>query len=500
MDIFGQFSGFALAALAALLCGALLMRVRQPPVAGYVLAGIILGPGALGAVANGASMGLVAEIAIALLLFTIAAQLSLRAFLATWKTAIATVALQTMVSLAVMLACSWLLGLSLTVAILLGLAAALSSAAVATMMLRHLGAARGRVVRITTAILTAQALAFLPMLLMVGSPGVEAIGPELIGKMVIAAALLAMLVKLLSRPTALNLPVIRSLTDKTDLAPLTALAYCLAGAALFGYLGLSAAFGAFLAGLVIGRSRQRKRMMAPFRPLQNILIMGAFLSIGMLTDLGFIVDNAGSVLLLVAVSGLVKAATNVAILRVLGRSRREAAIAGLSLSQPGEYSVILAGAALTAGAIGPSDLTLVMAVIGLGLLAGPLWQAAARRVHGLADSDELSLGELSAAAFGDDMTILRQNFDMLRHGEFRAMAEDMRVRRQLRSAPMPANDDEDPPPAEDIEPELQPEHEPEDTAETIAAIGAGVRAAFRDVGPDVGRDDRPDDRRENSNS
>lgn len=499
MDIFGQFSGLALAALAALLCGAMLMRLRQPPVAGYVLAGIILGPGALGAVNGDASLGLIAEISIALLLFIIGAQLSLRAFLTKWKVAIAAVALQTTVGLAVMLACSWLLGLSLTVAILLGLAAALSSAAVGTMMLHQIGAARGRVGRITTAILTAQALAFLPMLLLVGHPGTDPIGAELIGKIVIAAALLAMLVKLLGRPTPLNLPVIRGVTDKTDLAPLTALAYCLAGASLFGFLGLSAPFGAFLAGLVIGRSRQRKRMMAPFRPLRNILIMGAFLSIGLLTDLGFIIDNAGSVLLLVAVIGLVKTAANVAILRVLGQSRREAVIAGLTLSQPGEYSVILAGAAMTAGAIGPSDLKLVMAVIGLGLLAGPLWQAAARRVQGIADGEELSLGELSAAAFGDDLAALRRDLDHVRHGEFRLMAEDMRARRQLKSAPLPANDDEDPPQAEKTEPETD-QHEPEDTAETIAAIGAGVRAAIREVGPEMGRDDGLGGRRENSNS
>ncbi|NQU70910.1 MAG: cation/H(+) antiporter, partial [Rhodospirillales bacterium] len=48
MEIFGQFTGFAVAALAALLCGAALMRFRLPPIAGYVLAGLILGPSAIG--------------------------------------------------------------------------------------------------------------------------------------------------------------------------------------------------------------------------------------------------------------------------------------------------------------------------------------------------------------------------------------------------------------------------------------------------------------------
>ncbi len=472
MDIFGQFSGLALAALAALLFGAALMRLRQPPMAGYVLAGLILGPGALGAVGNDLQIGLLAETGIALLLFMIGAQLSLRAFLATWKTAIAAVALQTAISLTVTFAGAWLLGLSPTLAILLGLTAALSSAAVATAMLHQSGAAKGRVGRITTGILIAQSLAFLPMLLVVDHLGANAMGAELIGKIVIAAALLAMLVIFLGRGKPIDLPVVRGVTGGPDLAPMTALAYCLATAGIFGFLGLSAPFGAFLAGLIIGRSNQRKRMMTPFRQLQNILVMAVFLSIGLLTDLGFIADNPGAVLFLLLLIALVGIAANAATLRVLGQSWRDA---GLSLSQPGEFSIILAGAAVVFGAVGPAEFKLVVAVIGLGLILSPLWMVAARRVRGIADGADLSLGEISATAFGDGLAALRRHMDHVRHGEFRAIADELSVKRQLNSAPaaapLPANDDEDPPIDDDAG---TPEP---DTAETIAAIGAGVRAA-----------------------
>ena len=472
MDIFGQFSGLALAALAALLFGAALMRLRQPPMAGYVLAGLILGPGALGAVGNDLQIGLLAETGIALLLFMIGAQLSLRAFLATWKTAIAAVVLQPAISLTVMFAGAWLLGLSPTLAILLGLPAALSSAAVATAMLHQSGAAKGRVGRITTGILIAQSLAFLPMLLVVDHLGANAMGAELIGKIVIAAALLAMLVIFLGRGKPIDLPVVRGVTGGPDLAPMTALAYCLATAGIFGFLGLSAPFGAFLAGLIIGRSNQRKRMMTPFRQLQNILVMAVFLSIGLLTELGFIADNPGAVLFLLLLIALVGIAANAATLRVLGQRWRAA---GLSLSQPGEFSIILAGAAVVFGAVGPAEFKLVVAVIGLGLILSPLWMVAARRVRGIADGADLSLGEISATAFGDGLAALRRHMDHVRHGEFRAIADELAVKRQLNSAPaaapLPANDDEDPPIDDDAG---TPDP---DTAETIAAIGAGVRAA-----------------------
>ncbi|MEE2971327.1 MAG: cation:proton antiporter, partial [Pseudomonadota bacterium] len=454
---------------------AALMRLRQPPMAGYVLAGLILGPGALGAVGNDLQIGLLAETGIALLLFMIGAQLSLRAFLATWKTAIAAVALQTAISLTVMFAGAWLLGLSPTLAILLGLTAGLSSAAVATAMLHQSGAAKGRVGRITTGILIAQSLAFLPMLLVVDHLGANAMGAELIGKIVIAAALLAMLVIFLGRGKPIDLPVVRGVTGGPDLAPMTALAYCLAAAGIFGFLGLSAPFGAFLAGLIIGRSNQRKRMMTPFRQLQNILVMAVFLSIGLLTDLGFIADNPGAVLFLLLLIALVGIAANAETLRALGQSWRDAGLAGLSLSQPGEFSIILAGAAVVFGAVGPAEFKLVVAVIGLGLILSPLWMVAARRVRGIADGADLSLGEISATAFGDGLAALCRHMDHVRHGEFRAIADELAVKRQLNSAPaatpLPANDDEDPPIDDDAG---TPEP---DTADTIAAIGAGVRAA-----------------------
>ena len=506
MEIFGQFTGFAVAALAALLCGAALMRFRQPPIAGYVLAGLILGPSAIGLVGpvgSAAPIGLLAELSIALLLFIIAAQLSLRAFLATWKTAITAVAVQIAVSLTVMLACSWVLGLSMALAILLGFATALSSAAVTTAMLHQLGAGRGRVGRITTGILIAQAFAFLPMLFLVEYPGADGVGAngmgaELIGKIVITAALLAMLVKFLSGRKPLDLPVIRGVDGRIDLAPFTALAYCLAAASVFGLLGLSAPFGAFLAGLVIGRSNQRKRMMAPFRPLQNILVMGVFLSIGLLSDPGYILSNLGGVLFLLLMISLVKAAAHMTMLRVLGQSWRTASLAGLTLSQLGEFPIIFTfaamGAAMGAGAGGipQPDLHLVIAVTCLGLVLSPLWMFAARRVHGIADTDDLSLSEISAAAFSDDLAALRGYFNLARQGEFRAIVIGMKARRRLKPTPLPANDDEDPPETPRVEPE-------QDTAETIAAIGAGVRAArfgTRETGPDSG----PDSGREHSNS
>jgi K+:H+ antiporter len=491
MTVFDLLPGLALAALAALLCGAALMRFRHPPVAGYVVAGIVLGPGALGAVPGEAPLWLLAELGAAPLLFVIGAQLSMRVFLATWKSALTVVALQTGVGITAMLAGSWLLGLSATVSVLLGFAVALSSATVATMMLHVLGAARGRVGRVTIGILIAQAFAFLPMLFLVEQLGTGDIGAELIGKIVIAAALLAMLVKLLNRRRGrINLPIIRGVNGQPDLAPLTALIYGLAAAAAFGFLGLSASYGALLAGLVIGGSNQRRRMMAPFRAVQPVLVMVFFLAIGLLTDLAFLWNNLASVLFLVLLVAVIKTATNVVALRGLGQPWRDACAAGLSTAPLGEFSIVLAGAAAATGAVAARDLQLVIAVTALGLVLSPFWLNTARRIRGMdgrVDDGEVSLRDILAATLGADIAALRAIPGRVRHGGVRAIASGWRAGWRNRAAPLPANDDEDPPStpeSETAEPETEPDPAGQDTAQTIAAIGARVREAAGSITPD----------------
>ena len=345
-----ELTGFAVVALSALIGGMIMARFHQPPMVGYILAGVALGPSGLGLVEDREHVATLAELGILLLLFLIGMELSVRAFLAYIRLAMTAVALQVAASVLVILACSKLLGFSLSLSILLGFVVALSSTAVAI------------------AVLITQDLAFLPMLLIVQNLGTGEFGHAAVAKIALAVGLLGALMWALNRRRRIDLPFARIVIGHADLSPLTGLVYCFGAGALFGLLGLSAAYGAFLAGLIVGKSAQREQMITSVRPIQSILVMVFFLSIGLLIDLGFIADNIGTVLLLLFVVTLFKTALNVGILRFLGEQWKRAFLQGVLISQLGEFSFLLAATGFAAGAIGAEGFRLVISVTALSLV------------------------------------------------------------------------------------------------------------------------------------
>ena len=133
-----------------------------------------------------------------------------------------------------------------------------------------------------------------------------------------------------------------------------------------------------------------------------------FLSVGLLIDLKFIADNLGTVLVLLLIVTLFKTALNIGIMRFLGETWQRASLQGLTLSQLGEFSFLLAATGLAAGAIGEEQSRLVIAVTVLSLAASPLWLTSARRVHGLASRQIDTLQELVDAAYGDEVKVVQR--------------------------------------------------------------------------------------------
>ncbi len=408
----GDLTGLAIVALAALGCGVIMARLRQPVVLGYILAGALLGPTGLGMVENRAMVQTLAELGVLMLLFLIGMELSLRGIKEVWRIALITTALQILVGLGAMGALGYYLDWPLALIVLVGFVVALSSTAVAVKMLEEVGELRTRVGQITIGVLIAQDLAVVPMMLIVGSLGGEGgLGLDAIIKAGLSVLFLGLLIIYLSRRKRLKLPFATIVGKNHDLTPLAGLVFCFGAAAVSGLLGLSAAYGAFLAGLVIGNSTSRQTMIQHTGPIQSILLMVFFLSIGLLIDFKYIISNFWTVMAIVTFVAFFKTALNVGLIRILGETWPRAFQSGVMLAQLGEFSFILAALGLASGVLTDEGHRLIVAITVLSLVGSPFWMEAARRLHrvdllGVTSGSEtirLTIGPEASALFRSTM-------------------------------------------------------------------------------------------------
>lgn len=381
-----QLTSIALVTTAALLCGLFLIRLRQPAIVGYILAGIVLGPTGLKVIGHTETVQILAELGVILLMFLIGIELSLRSFKAVYKTALSAAALQILMAIGLF----WLVGhfmdWKMEKILVFGFATAISSTAVAIKILDETDDLNTPVGRTTVSVLVAQDLAVIPILLIVSAFGSQGSVPELmIGlKIAFAIGFLSLLTWFLSRREKITLPLTDWIVSRPEIIPLAAMAFCFSWAAIAGLIGLSTAYGAFVAGLIIGNSNVRTSLHKAVEPVQTVLLMVFFLSIGLLIDIHFILQNWKTVLLVLAVVTVLKTVVNVTILRVLGEPWERAFHSGVVMAQVGEFSFIIVAAGLASQAITNEGYRLMIAVIALSLLISPMWLAVARHLHDLA--------------------------------------------------------------------------------------------------------------------
>lgn len=364
---------------AAFVGGAVFHHMKQPVLVGYIIVGIILGPSVLGVVANQDSIAVMAELGILLLLFIAGMELDLHKFKSVSRIAIITCAAQISLGLATMGALGFFFGWPLNLCILMGFAVSLSSTAVALKILEDMHLRNARIGQVSVGVLIAQDIAVIPMILIIGAlqsgEGINYAGLfRLGGAVLLMAGLMYLLMKKPKFFTDLwaLFERYKSKAMRGQTA-ITGLAFCFTASALAGIFGLSAAYGAFLAGIALGHTMNRKQLEQQIQPIFEVMIMVFFLSIGLLIDLNFLKDHLWTTLSLLVITMVLKTIVNVFILRYAGMERNEAYVSGAVLSQVGEFSFILAAMGIAAGTIDEDGYKYVVAIISLSLLATPVW-------------------------------------------------------------------------------------------------------------------------------
>lgn len=401
--------------VAALAGGLALARLKQPPILGYILAGVFLGPSGLAFVQSRDQVGILAELGVLMLLFVVGMELSLRTFKRVWIVTTACTVLQIAGGVLISFILSSILGWSLGLSLLLGFVVSLSSTAVVVKMLESIGEMKTETGQFVIGVLVAQDLAIVPMILILKNLDNSWYDPTLFVKLILSIGFIAGLIMYLSQKQRVRIPLTQIIAGEKDLTPLVSLTFCFGAAAISGLMGLSAAYGAFLAGLVLGNTHERLVMLETTKPIQSILLMAFFLSIGLLLDLGFIWENLGIVLLLLLVITIGKTAVNIGILHLLRLPWSQSFLIGVILAQLGEFAFLLTTVAYEAKLVNDFGVKLIIALTVLSLALSPLWLTTARRLKSIADSKNISLSALLSLVFGPEFSYIKKTCNRALH-------------------------------------------------------------------------------------
>ena len=240
-------------------------------------------------------------------------------------------------------------GVQSDVALFTGLLVSLSSTAIVLKVLDERGEIASAHGRLAVAVLLFQDLAVVAMVLLVPMLGRSGGSAQDIVVALATSVTVVVLILVLARRVVP--PVLERVarTCSPEIFLLTVIAICLATAYATSLAGVSVSLGAFLAGLLVSESRFHSQALVEILPLQIIFSAAFFVSIGMLLDLGFLIEHLPLVLGAVIALVIVKAVSTTAALLVLRTPPAVAVAAGLTLAQVGEFSFVLAQAGATEG-------------------------------------------------------------------------------------------------------------------------------------------------------
>ena len=368
----------------AFFCGLLMQRIGQPLILGYIAAGVLLGPHTGGlSVSNIHDIELLAEIGIALLLFALGLEFSFKDLKPVKKVAIIGTPIQMALTIVLGLGIGKLLGWDWRPSLWLGALISLSSTMVILKTLMNQGWLGTLSSKVMIGMLIVQDLAVVPMMIILPQLNNPAVGLPLLGVAALkATAFIAGMILLGTR----LLPLLMAHIAKLGSRELFLLAITAIGLGI-GYLthmvGLSFAFGAFVAGMVLSESDYGHQALGEIIPLRDLFGLLFFTSVGMLVDLDFLVDHFLQVILLVMVVGVGKGIIFAFIARIFSYGNVIPLAVGLGLFQIGEFSFVLARVGLATNSIENDVYSLVLTAAILTMVLTPIISGQTARIYAL---------------------------------------------------------------------------------------------------------------------
>ena len=391
-------------------------QLKQPPLLGYLIVGVAIGPHAFGWIRETAQVHELAEIGVVFLMFSIGLEFSLTKLRTMRRTVLGLGSAQVGITLLVVMGVALLLGLPWPGALVLGGALAMSSTAILAKLLAEryeLNSEHGRQI---IGILLFQDIAVVPLLIII--PALAAPVSELAASigwaMLKAAAVLTVLLFAGQRVMRAWFHVVAR-AKSSELFVLNVLLVTLGVAYITELAGLSLALGAFVAGVLISETEYRYQVEEDIKPFRDVLLGLFFVSIGMILDFRVVVQNAWVSVILVALVVL-KTFLIFGIARLFGSATGVALRTGLALGACGEFGFVLLANANNARLISPEFLQPVLAAMVLSMLAAPFiiqrseaivrrlntneWMMRAMQIHNIAVQSMAAVEHVVICGYG----------------------------------------------------------------------------------------------------
>ena len=368
--------------------------LRVPEVISFLVTGIVIGPHALGWIDDTAQVQAIAEVGIALILFFIGLEIPLEKLRAMGRTTFVSGSLQMVFTVAIVVAISLPMGIGVRLPIFYGLLIALGSTAVVMPILSSREEIGAPFARRFLGVSLFQDFAVIPLILLVPAFATGAERPPAaevfarVAAAVIGVIVLVLVARLVVPRIFRRIAALRS----REVFTAAAIVLIIGTIALANRMGISAALGAFAAGVVVAESEFIHEIAAALRPFRDFLSALFFASIGMLLQLPLVTAHFGEVMLIFVVVILIKVVAAYPAFRASRVVPRSALRAAFAVAPIGEFSFLLALEGKRLGVLGPRGEQVFISVAVLTLASTPLLIEAGRRLaslmHRRSDRDE----------------------------------------------------------------------------------------------------------------
>jgi len=360
--------------LAAVISVPISRRLGFGSVLGYLAAGIVIGPFGFSFVDDAEHILHFAELGVVFLLFIVGLELKPSRLWVMRNMVFGLGAAQVAFSAAAIAIVAWAFGFSTNAAIVVGFILALSSTAFVLQLLaekKQLGATHGRA---AFSVLLFQDLAVIPLIALLPLLGAnasldEGINYAQIGLMAGTIGALIVGGRLLLRP------VLRMAASAQipEILTATALLVVIGSALLMQFAGMSMVLGAFIAGMLLADSEYRHQLEADIEPFKGLLLGLFFIAVGMMVNIGLLVEIPGRILLIVVLLMVTKAAVLYPLARRFGMCDWRAALKlAAVLAQGGEFAFVLFGIARTEQVLQPGIIDELMLAVAVSMMMTPL--------------------------------------------------------------------------------------------------------------------------------